>query len=77
MHHCHDLLLFMIQHPRWEFVYQPTYAAYLNLVEPWWKTLLSLALKGRRFETWKEVVAAVEAATAYLNIHNHPFVCGR
>ncbi len=32
MHHCNDLLLFMIHHPRWEFVYQPTYAAYL-LVE--------------------------------------------
>src|SRR2546429_6775661 len=30
---------FMIHHPRWEFVYQPTYAAYLNLIEPWWKVL--------------------------------------
>ena len=48
MHHCRDLLLFMIHHPRWEFVYQPTYAAYLNLIEPWWKVLRSLALKGRR-----------------------------
>lgn len=34
-HHCKDLLLFMVHHPRWEFVYQPTYAAYLNLIEPW------------------------------------------
>jgi DDE superfamily endonuclease len=42
MHHCRDLLLFMIHHPRWEFVYQPTYAAYLNLIEPWWKVLLAL-----------------------------------
>ena len=77
MHHCRDLLLFMIHHPRWEFVYQPTYAAYLNLIEPWWKVLRSLALKGRRFETWNEVVAAVEAATAYWNAHKHPFVWGR
>ncbi len=77
MHHCHDLLLFMIHHERWEFVYQPTYAAYLNLIEPWWKVLRSLALKGRRFETWNEVVAAVEAATAYWNAHKHPFVWGR
>jgi hypothetical protein len=23
------------------------YAAYLNLIEPWWKVLKSLALKGR------------------------------
>ncbi len=77
MHHCHDLLLFLPRHPRWEFVYQPKYAAYLNLIEPWWKVLRSLALKGRRFETWPEVVAAVEAATGYWNAHKHPFVWGR
>jgi transposase len=64
MHHCHDLLLFMIHHPRSSFVYQPKYAAYLNLIEPWWKVLRSLALKGRRFETWQQVTEAVEAATA-------------
>lgn len=77
MHHCHDLLLFMLQHERWEFVYQPTYAAYLNLIEPWWKTLRSLALKGRRFQTWKEIEEAVEDATAYWNAHKHPFVWGK
>jgi transposase len=77
MHHCHDLLLFMIHHPRWEFVYQPKYAAYLNLIEPWWKVLRSLALKGERFETWEQVVAAIEKATAYWNAHKHPFVWGR
>ncbi len=39
--------------------------------------LRSLALKGRRFETWDEVGRAVEAATAYWNAHRHPFVWGR
>lgn len=77
MHHCHDLLLFLIHHERWEFVYQPKYAAYLNLIEPWWKILRSLALKGRRFETWDEVVAAIEAATTYWNAHKHPFAWGK
>jgi hypothetical protein len=77
MHHCRDLLLFMLHHPRWEFVYQPTYAAYLNLIEPWWKILRSLALAGRRFENWQDIVAAVEAATAYWNAHRHPFRWGR
>ena len=77
MHHCHDLLLFLLHHPRWEFVYQPKYAGYLNLIEPWWKILRSLALKGRRFETWEEVIAAVEAATIYWNAHQHPFVWGK
>ena len=72
-----DALLFSLAHPRWEFVFQPTYAAYLNLIEPWWKVLRSLALKGRRFESWEQIEAAVERATAYWNSHRHPFVWGR
>ena len=48
-HSAPDVLLFSLLHPRWEFVFQPKYAAYLNLIEPWWKVLRSLALKGRRF----------------------------
>jgi transposase len=76
-HRATDVLLFSLAHPRWEFVFQPTYAAYLNLIEPWWKVLRRLSLKGRRFETWQQVVEAVEAATAYWNAHKHPFVWGR
>ena len=76
-HRATDVLLFALAHPRWEFVFQPTYAAYLNLIEPWWKILRSLALKGRRFETWEEICAAVQAATTYWNAHRHPFVWGR
>ena len=76
-HRATDVLLFSLAHPRWEFVFQPKYAAYLNLIEPWWKVLRSLALKGRRFETWEEICVAVTAATAYWNGHRHPFVWGR
>src|SRR3954447_4883726 len=76
-HRATDVLLFCLAHPRWEFVFQPKYAAYLNLIERWWKVLKSLALKGRRFETWAEVCRAVEEATAYWNGHRHPFVWGR
>lgn len=76
-HRATDVLLFSLAHPRWEFVFQPKYAAYLNLIEPWWKILRSLALKGRRFESWDEICQAVEAATAYWNKHRHPFVWGQ
>jgi transposase len=76
-HRATDGLLCALAHPRWEFVFQPKYAAYLNLIEAWWKILRSLALKGRRFETWEEVCAAVREATAYWNAHRHPFVWGR
>jgi transposase len=76
MHRATDVLLFALAHPRWEFVFQPKYAAYLNLIEPWWKVLRSLALKGRRFASWAEIAGAVAAATAYWNAHRHPFVWG-
>jgi DDE superfamily endonuclease len=77
VHRATDVLLFSLAHPRWEFVFQPKSAAYLNLIEPWWKILRSLALKGRRVETWDELAQAVKDATAYWNKHRHPFVWGR
>ena len=58
-------------------MFQPKYAAYLNLIEPWWKILRSLALKGRRFEIWAQIEEAVRRATEYWNEHKHPFVWGR
>jgi DDE superfamily endonuclease len=76
-HRARDVLLFSLASPRWAFVFQPVYAAYLNLIEPWWKTLRSLALQGRRFETWAEIEQAVAAATRYWNEHKHPYVWGR
>ena len=76
-HRAVDVLLWALTHPRGEFVFQPKYAAYLNLIEPWWKVLRSLALKGRRFDTWDEVCQAVAAATQYWNAHRHPFVWGQ
>src|SRR6187455_305083 len=69
VHSAIDVLLFALAHPRWEFVFQPKYAAYLNLIEPWWKVLRSLALKGRRFKTWSEIEEAVRCAYAYWNAH--------
>jgi transposase len=76
-HRSTNVLLFSLAHPRWEFVFQPKDAPYLNLIEPWWKVLRSLALKGRRFATWAEVCQAVQEATASWNTHRHPFIWGR
>jgi hypothetical protein len=75
-HRTTDVLLFLLAHPRWEMVFQPKYAAYLNLIEPWWKILRSLALAGRRFEAWEEIVDAIHRSTGYWNAHRHPFVWG-
>jgi transposase len=76
-HRAPDVLLWALAHSRWEFVFQPRYAAYLNLIESWWKVLRSLALKGRRFATWEQLCQAVAAATHYWNAHRHPFHWGR
>lgn len=76
-HRATEVLLFSWTHPRWEFVFQPKYAAYLNLIEPWWQVRRSLALQGRRCESWAEVCQAVEAATAYWHQHRHPCVWDR
>ena len=77
VHRATDVLLFALAHPRWAFVFQPQYAASLNLIAPWWKVLRSLARRGRRFATWEEVGHAVAAATAYWHAHRHPVVWGR
>ena len=51
----------------------PKYACWLNLIEPWWKQLRSLALKGRRFETLDELTETLNAALDYWNAHRHPY----
>jgi DDE superfamily endonuclease len=72
-----DALLFALAHPRWEGGFQPTRAAYLNLIEPWWKHLRSLAFAGQSCESWGELCEAVKQATGYWNAHRYPLVWGR
>ncbi|MBZ0299216.1 MAG: IS630 family transposase [Anaerolineae bacterium] len=69
-----DVLLWALTHPRVRFLFQPTYTPWLNLIEPWWKTLRSLALKGRRFLNTDEIIHAIQHATDYWNRHRRPFV---
>ena len=51
----------------------PKYACWLNLIEPWWKQLRSLALKGKRFESQDEAIDALIAALDYWNEHRYPY----
>jgi transposase len=52
----------------------PKSACWLNRIEPWWKQLRSLALKGRRFEDIDAIIEAVLQGTAYWNQHRYPDV---
>ncbi len=73
IHRTLNVLLWALVHDRVRFLFQPTYAPWLNLIEPWWKTLRSLALTGRRFETADEIHDAIASATDYWNASRHPY----
>jgi transposase len=59
--------------PEIQIQFIPKYACWLNLIEPWFKQLRSLALKGRRFETLDELTQALNGALDYWNAHRHPY----
>ena len=73
IHRSLEVRLWAVANPRVRFLFQPTYAPWLNLIEPWWKTLRSLALKGFRFEGANELITAIQQATSYWNDHRHPY----
>jgi transposase len=74
VHRSLEVQLWALTNQRVRFLFQPTYAPWLNLIEPWWKTLRSLALKGYRFEGADDLLPAIAAATSYWNEHRHPYL---
>ncbi len=73
VHRSLDVKLWALAHERVRFLFQPTYAPWLNLIEPWWKTLRSLALKERRFDGAGELSEAITDGTKFWKEHSHPF----
>jgi transposase len=72
-HHSRETQAALLAWPDVRLQFIPTYAAWLNLIEPWWKLLKALALKGRRFETVTELETAFRDALAYWMRYRHPF----
>ena len=72
-HSSRAVRLALLDWPEMQVQFLPKYACWLNLIEPWWKQMRSLALKGHRFETVDELSAALTAALAYWNEHRHPY----
>jgi transposase len=68
------VLLWLWGHPRFVLHFQPTYAPWLNLIEPWWRTLKRLALEGSAYATADDLVKGVATATAYWCSHRHPYI---
>jgi transposase len=73
IHHSRDVQTALLAWPEIQIQFLPKYAAWLNLIEPWWKQLRSLALKGRRFESTEELRQALHDALDYWNAHKHPY----
>jgi transposase len=72
-HASRDVQTALLSWPQIQIQFLPRYASWMNLIEPWWKQLKSLALKGRRFETADEIQHAMEDALAYWNEHRRPY----
>ena len=60
--------------PEVPVLFIPKHACWLNLIEPWWKQLRSLALKGRRIEGIDAAIDAIVQATTYWNQHRYPYI---
>lgn len=73
IHRALNVLLWLLVHGRVRFLFLPTYSPWLNLIEPWWKTLRSLALTGRRFDTADQIRQAIASAADYWNASRHPY----
>jgi len=74
IHTSRQVRLALAAWPEIQVQFIPKYACWLNLIEPWWKQLRSLALKGRRFETVAELELALHDALVYWNHHRHPYL---
>lgn len=72
-HHSRETQVALLAWPEIQVQFIPKYASWLNLIEPWWKQLKNLALKGRRFETTDQLETALWEALTYWNAHCHPY----
>jgi transposase len=72
-HTSRSVRLALLARPEMHVQFLPKYACWLNLIEPWWKQMRSLALKGQRFETVAELSAALTVALGYWHEHKHPY----
>jgi transposase len=73
VHASRQVKLALTAWPEIQIQFIPKYACWLNLIEPWWKQLKSLAIKGKRFETIEELISALNQALEYWNAHRHPY----
>ncbi|MCL4541081.1 MAG: transposase [Chloroflexi bacterium] len=77
LHWTLDTMLWNWGHPRFHFVAVPTAAAWLNLIEGFWKILTQRSLPGRDFHDTAQIGTAMHASADEWNKHPTPFLWGR
>lgn len=77
LHWTLDTMLWNWGHPRFHFVPVPKGAAWLNLIEGFWKILVQRSLHGRRFPNVQQLEAALHAGVDDWNRQPTPFLWGR
>jgi DDE superfamily endonuclease len=77
LHWSVETMLWNWGHPRFHFVPLPKAAAWLNLIEGFWKILRQRALAGRDCQSPEEIDRALLAGVADWNACPTPFLWGR
>jgi len=77
LHWTLDTMLWNCGHPRFSFVPIPKAAAWLNLIEGFWKILNQRALNDRTCQCVAEVDSALHAGVTDWNRQPTPFLRGR
>ena len=77
LHWSVETMLWNWGHPRFHFVPLPKRAAWLNLIEGFWKILRQRALAGRACTSTDLVDQALQAGVVDWNQHPTPFLWGR
>jgi hypothetical protein len=77
LHWTLDTMLWNWGHPRFHFVPVPKAAAWLNLIEGFWKILTQRALASRECHNTGQVTGALQAGAADWNEQPTPFLWGR
>lgn len=73
IHRSRDVQTALLAWPEIQIQFTPKYAPWLNLIEPWWKQLKALALKGRRFESQHELMTAFVESVEFWNKYPRPY----
>jgi DDE superfamily endonuclease len=76
-HKSRPIQAWLVEHPRVQPLFIPVKAAWLNLMEPWWRLLRREAFAGQCFADTQEVNHAAADATRRLNARAKPWVWGR